>query len=363
MHSHYREDSLFAPERKRSAAPIFVLILILVLIGGCVIYNLAFNTRPTLIRQSVTINDLPGGLEGFKILHISDLDGRLFGTGQENLLSAIGKEKYHAVCITGDFTNKQGNPKALIRLLNALSPDVPVFFIAGDEDPQTISAASDGTFTYSNYIRMLSDYGAIFLDAPQPVQRNSCTVWFSPEMFYTLDLQASKATAQKRTEELLQEEPSETRNTHLASTHYSLDRFSRMEEAMRSMTPGDIHIALSHVPLTNEGLRNLHDSYADGQSIYIDGVSLVLAGHYNAGQWRLPGSGALYVPSSSTLAHTGFFPSENGLVGVQSMMGITQYISPGLGTSRIYPFPISTCRLFNRPAVTLITLTSKLTAH
>jgi predicted MPP superfamily phosphohydrolase len=48
---------------------------------------------------------------------------------------------------------------------------------------------------------------------------------------------------------------------------------------------------------------------------------------------------------------------------MQSMMGVTQHISPGLGTSSIYPFPMSMMRLFNRPAVTMITLTAKLTAN
>ena len=41
------------------------------------------------------------------------------------------------------------------------------------------------------------------------------------------------------------------------------------------------------------------------------------------------------------------------------MMGIPQYISPGLGTSAAIDLP--PIRIFNTPAVTILTLTGRLT--
>lgn len=365
MPRHYRGDNLFSDDQRKSALPLVLLILFIFLFGALFTYNLILNTRARLIRQSVTVANLPSGLEDFKILHISDLDGKLFGTSQENIISAIKNEKYHAVCITGDVTDKNGSPKALVRLINQLPDNIPVFFIIGDEDPTPYQLSEDGTaFVYAQYIQTIQETGAIYLDAPQMITRNNCNIWFSPEMFYSLDIESSKATAEKRATELLTEESSDMRNMHLASALYSLDRFSRLEAAQKDMTTSDIHIALTHVPLSTEGLRNLHDSYVGGQSIYVDGVTLVLSGHYNAGQWRLPGGGALYVPTTlSGLKSTGFFAKDNGLVGMQSMMGVSQYISPGLGTSNVYPFPIRHFRLFNQPAVTLLTLTTKLSSN
>ncbi|MBR6525206.1 MAG: metallophosphoesterase [Clostridia bacterium] len=357
-------DSLFSTARQRGVCFGFFFIIILILFALLMVYNLFLNTHPILLRQSVTVNDLPSSLEGFKILHISDLGDKQFGSMQEQLLSLIEKETYHAVCITGDITDKGGHPKALVRLLSGMKKNIPVFFIAGDEDPQPLAQnPEDDAFTLSTYIQTLQQAGAVYLDAPVAVEHNGGTVWFAPENLYTLDVESSKAAAEKRVTELLSIDRTETEQLHLQSSLYTLDRFRRLEEAQKTMDNRDIYIALTHVPLSYTAMRNLHDSYSDGQSIYIDGVSLVLAGHYNAGQWRVPSRGALYVPQTLSLQSAGFFPDDKGLVGIQSMMGITQYISPGLNTSRIYPFPLSLGRFLNRPAITLITLTSKLTAY
>lgn len=59
-------------------------------------------------------------------------------------------------------------------------------------------------------------------------------------------------------------------------------------------------------------------------------VSLILAGHYCAGQWRIPQVGALYCPAF------GWFPEDSLIVGLNYLSGIPQYISPGLGASPYY---------------------------
>ena len=46
-------------------------------------------------------------------------------------------------------------------------------------------------------------------------------------------------------------------------------------------------------------------------------------------------------------------------MGLANMMGIPQYISPGLGTSAAIDLP--PIRIFNTPAVTILTLTGRLT--
>ena len=47
------------------------------------------------------------------------------------------------------------------------------------------------------------------------------------------------------------------------------------------------------------------------------------------------------------------------MVGLSSYHGIPQYISPGLGTSAAIDLP--PIRIFNTPAVTILTLTGRLT--
>lgn len=363
MKKKVQDDVIFAREKKRPIAPAVLLILFLLMISVVFFYNVVLNGHAVLLRQSVTVASLPSKLEGFRILHLSDLHGKLFGVGQENLLAALDGIKYQAVCVTGDITDKNGSAKALIRLIDQLPEDVPVFFVPGDEDPDPIVVSERASSAKASYVTALENAGAIFLDAPTAVTYNGSTVWFCPESLYTLDVASSRDAAEKRLAALHGEEPTALTDAQIRAAQYQLDRLDRYLEAQKSMVATDIHVALTHVPLSMERLRALHDEFADGASVYVQGVSLVLAGHYCAGQWRLPGRGALYLPDTFSTPETGFFPSDRGVVGAQSVLGVTQYISPGLASSSVYPFPIRAGRFFNQPAVTLITLTARMSQN
>ena len=53
----------------------------------------------------------------------------------------------------------------------------------------------------------------------------------------------------------------------------------------------------------------------------------------------------------------GWFPDDDGLVGMQRINSLNQYISPGLGAPAAQPLP---GRFFNQPAVTLLKFTARL---
>ena len=110
-------------------------------------------------------------------------------------------------------------------------------------------------------------------------------------------------------------------------------------------------IAVAHKPLTAEYIAEMVAASAPDEVFSLRRVSLVLAGHYTGGQWRVPGFGALWVPE------LGFFPEDGLLKGLDYVGGVPQYISPGLGASDFYPLP---GRLFNVPVVTTIYLTANL---
>ena len=80
-------------------------------------------------------------------------------------------------------------------------------------------------------------------------------------------------------------------------------------------------------------------------------ASLILAGHYNGGQWRIPFKGAIYVPE------LGWFPDDELVQGLSYPAGIPQYISPGLGSDPHYTTQPG--RLFNGPKITRIVLTRR----
>ena len=106
-------------------------------------------------------------------------------------------------------------------------------------------------------------------------------------------------------------------------------------------------------------LESLQAYDASDINSYVRTVSLVLAGHYVGGQWRLPGIGAVRAPLSSGLGSNGWFPEDRMVTGLSTVLGVSQYISPGLGTSSAIGLP--SVRLFNTPAVTILILTQKLT--
>ena len=122
-------------------------------------------------------------------------------------------------------------------------------------------------------------------------------------------------------------------------------------EIKKEFTAEDIQIALTHVPLTKEYVEDM--VYWSGKEDFFSlrYTSLILAGYYNAGQWRLPGAGPVYVPEK------GWFPGDQGITGLEYLAGIPQHISPGMGTSPQYTWQPG--RLFNSPVITRIVLTRK----
>ena len=351
-------DPLFAQERRKHPAVGFFLLILALLIATVTVLNSINNSRVNLARQSVTVNNLPSALEGFRILHVSDLHGLYFGPHQEQIKAALSGARYDVVCVTGDITGPEGDPGAFLELLR-LFGDKPVYFISGDEDPAPLTASPRGTLSAkADYIVKAEAAGAVYLDAPVKITRGKATLWLAPEWIYTLDYEASENAYQSRWNELQQEAESPERAAALAAVEYQMDQLSRIRQARRETLETDIHIALTHHPLQLDALQTLQEWTSGENDSYIRTISLVLAGHYVGGQWRIPGIGALKAPLSSGLGTNGWFPPDEQVVGLNTFLGIPQYISPGLGTSA--PLGLPPIRLFNTPTIMVITLTSKL---
>ncbi len=355
-------DNLFVQRKKKKHLFGIVLLSILtVVILLITIFNMLISAHVGIHQVSVTINSLPSRLEGFKILVLSDLHGASFGVNQQELLSAVNSQKYHVICILGDVCDAKGSVRPLIRLIEQLEGNQPVLFIPGDEDPAPVSvdALPSGSIK-ADYIRQLEEAGIVYLDAPYCIEMNGKKIWFTPESVYSLDLASLEKSITDRINELKDQEDSRSRNEYLYAAEYQLDRIDRIRNSQKTMTRDDIHIALTHVPLSENAIRDLHDLYYNTNNIYIQGVSLILAGHYNAGQWRLPWGTVFYIPDSFNNEAKGFFVSDKGVVGASSVVGLTQYITPGLSVSNVYPSLVAKFRLFNQPMISIVTLTGKI---
>jgi predicted MPP superfamily phosphohydrolase len=350
-------DPLFDEGRRKHPFIGFIILLLSVIIVTVAVLNVISNSRVSLAKQSVTVSNLPGGFENFRILHISDLHGLYFGPHQEQVQAAIASAQYDIVCVTGDITGKDGDMGAFSELLR-LFGNKPVYFIPGDEDPAAlITAPHAGNSPLADYIQEAQSQGAIYLDAPVRIDRGKGTLWLCPAWVYTLNYDGALSAYQTRLSQVEEMEASPERDAALAAVQYQLDQLDRIRQAWRETLESHVHVGMTHVPLDDTVLSALRDWTATDNDSHIVSIALVLAGHTVAGQWRMPGVGAVRAPGSSEVG--AWFPQDQKVTGLSTTHGISQYISPGLGTSAAIGLP--PIRLFNTPTITVITLTSKLT--
>ena len=359
-----RGGLLFAPQKKRHPGRLVALLLFLLTVGIVLGLNAVNNSQIGLQKLQVSVAGMDQRYEGFTILHISDLHGRHFGDQQERLYQQIRLERFHAVCLTGDFTGQDGDASALLELLDRMPDDVPVFLIPGDEDPEPLNGRVLERGVKADFITLAEEMGAVYLDSPQKVTFQGRTLWFSPASLYMTDLQAADFSLSARRDELeamklagFMEAEDEAA---LRAVNYQMETLGRTQAARLEMKPDDVYVLLSHLPLDSEDVASLQEGdRALRHSINFPGrVGLILSGHWNNGQWRLPILGPVYLPMNNR-GLSDWMPAGGEAAGLAMVHGVPQYISPGLGASSVYPWWMP-MRLFNKPQITLLTLTNRL---
>ena len=356
------DDPLFTVKQRKShrgLVIVLLLLLIFVLITGLI--NAFVNRQVQVVQQSVTIPSLPGGLQNFRILHLSDLHGAYFGKNQEGIASAIRNLRYNIVVITGDSTGQDGDFTALTEVLELIDGQVPVFLVAGDEDPPAIqTTARINRQVKAEYVLAAEKMGAIYLDAPYRLAVNRSTnLWLCPDSLYSSDIENTRQTLEYNLKVFSEAEQTEDTQAAVKAFRYRLDVLAKTEQALAEMKSTDIKLLVTHIPYSESNIGDL--MYQEGAGLINNArpVSLVLCGHYVNGQWRIPLAGPVFVPASLGLyPKDTWFPEQRRLAGLRAIRGISQYISPGLGASGLYhPFRF---RFMNSPCVTLLTLTNKL---
>lgn len=350
-----RGRQLFKTTKRRRGGCLTILLLLLSLVVLVLALNGLSNRYVKLVDQKVTVLDLNKSMEGFTILHISDLAAAKLGDKQENIKSALGKETYNLVALTGDMVGKSGNAQPLLDLLDLVPDSIPVFMVPGDSDPSPYRLDAESVDDIkADYIKQAEEKGATFLEAPELVTQDGKSLWVSPADSFLFDLKNAVFALNEQIRLLESGEAAPNTASQLLLARYRLARMEESIQALTEMKQGDIILALSHQPPENEALTELSRAGKEQQKPV---PSLFLAGQFNAGQLRLPGLGPLYIPPQMD-GRGGFLPGDDGFVGLSIVKGFPVYVSPGLGVSGYYPLPL---RLFNRPAITLLHLTSKMT--
>ena len=331
-----------------------VLILIPLLILTFVISNITVSRRIRLEEMKLTILNLPPDLEEYSILHISDLHGERYGEKQKAIANALGKTRFSCVVMTGDMLGEDGDVEPLLELIDLLPADTPKYLIPGDMDGTFIQTTAHGSLSpYADWALQVQAKGVKLLDRPMSETRGKGTIRFVPEEVYTLDLDTTEKVFQKQLATLNEHRDSLTADeaARVRALEFELERMEEIRQLKKEFQPEDIQIVLTHEPLTEEYVRSLM-SWSEKEMVYsIRYASLILAGHYNGGQWRLPWKGAIYVPEF------GWFPEDKQIMGLSYLGDIPQYISPGLGSDPHYKNMPG--RIYNPPVITKITLTRK----
>lgn len=346
--THFRAsapDTRFFDARKKRAPLLSALLLLAAALILTFFGNLIANFFVRVERISVPVTGLTEAFSGYTILHISDLKGESFGSNQGRLTMALGDAAYDAVLLTGDMISPLGNAEpfyALIESLKARRPSAPIYFIAGDSDPEPASlmhAASGSPF--APWVLGAQQRGAIWLSAPQEVARGDQSLWLCTSAQLSLDIDTMQPQYEQRYLNAL----SSGNDNEIELAAHNLRQLEQTRQARSAMTGSDVYVAMTHVPPLQEELLG----HAASQ------IDLLLCGHYLGGLTRLPFAGPVFVPSQN-LPLYGLFPGDDMRSGLTRSGRTHVYVSPGLGASdELYP-PFF-LRLFNPPTVTLITLT------
>jgi len=338
----------FDPRKKRSFSARLALLILFSLLAILAI-NFAVNRFVHINTLSVPIRNLPSDFDGYTILHISDLKGASFGSNQQLLSFALGDQKYDAVALTGDMLSKKDNAQpfyALIDALKAHQPEAPIYFIAGDNDPDPASSKHfTGGSPFAPWVLGAQQRGARLLSSPQAIMRGESTLWLTNAGNMNIDIDTMQGQFELQYLRALRGK--DENEIELAT--YNLKWLEETRTARKVIQPEDIIVTLTHVPPTQQEISGFGSSGLWGQ------IDLMLCGHYLGGLIRLPLLGPLFIPSA-VLPRYGVLPGSDAFCGMRRISGTSLHISSGLGSAND-DYPRFFFRLFNPPTVTLLTLT------
>ena len=341
---HHRRRSF-----RRTVAGLITLIAAAVLVG-----NFTISNRVIVEDLRLTVLNLPEDLESYSILHLSDLHGAEYGEHQRAVKTALGDTKYSCVVMTGDMLGEDGDTSALMDLIALMPAETPKYYIPGDTDGSPVDSGAHGSLSvYREWAEELQEAGVTILDRPVLETRGKGRIWFVPEELYTLDTGEMLAVYGRKLDELNERATSLTAGdaARIRALEYETERITELQEIKKEFLQTDIQVVLTHTPLTEEYVRDMVSWGNKEDAFSMRYAALILAGHYNGGQWRIPFAGAVYVPE------LGWFPNDSLVQGLSYLYGIPQHISSGLGSDPHYEHQPG--RLFNSPRITRIVLTRK----
>ena len=281
---------------------------------GAALYSWWESTAVEVTEHRLQIPDLPPGLEGLRILHVSDTHFPADGDSVGRFVERIWGLDYDLVCCTGDYVETSAGWDAATDALTQLRAPFGVFATLGAHD-------------YCPPLRTLDDWASFNLDRALRSPRR----FVNPKPF-TDRLEAAGIVVLRNEWRSLEVGGELVR---LGGAGDDSVRMARLESAVPA--PGGFSILLTHAP----------DAVLRLPKRKQGGPALILCGHTHGGQIRVPGWGA-------PLRHSQLVNRKQAS-GVFERDGTRVVVSRGFGTAHV---PL---RFACRPEIGLITLTRSAT--
>ena len=277
---------------------LYIIIPIIILVV-LVIAFLVWQLKDIVTTKYVFKNgNLSNALDGFNILHISDLHNN---NCQKRLVSIIENQSPDIIVVSGDLIDSdKTNVGTALKLISRIITIAPIYYVQGNHEARLK--------TYIQFAASLRKSGVNVLD------NTSATFCYKNTIINLVGI---------------------------ISPIYKSDFSSKLEKSEfnciktiinSNVKKGVLNILLAHNP--------------EQLALYSQcNVDLVFSGHAHGGMIRLPFIGGIIAPNQ------GLFPKYTS--GIHKANGTSMVISRGVGNH----FPIF--RIFNRPEVVVVTLKSK----
>ncbi|WP_047984003.1 metallophosphoesterase [Ornithinibacillus californiensis] len=317
-----------------------IVKLVLVVIIAFVVFVIWDNHRIKIVEQEIHIEALPGQLEGFRILQVSDLHEKEFGKNQRRLIKKINSIDYDVLVFTGDMMDEinSTNYEAVYSIIEGIENKQMMLYVPGNADPYSYEI--EPSFGKSDFIKGMEERGVTLLESVASLEVEGSAVHF---VEFELAI-IKRPEFVSETEGIVQ--PPYVVDPQFMAHHKKLwEEMTLLDDT----DPSDVVIALNHYPVVD----NRIDFIKDEPIHFWREFDLIMAGHYHGGQIRLPFKGAIFVPEA-WYESGGIFPPENRVKGLWEYEGTKQYVSTGLGSSDAISF--LNFRLFNPPEINVVEL-------
>lgn len=284
---------------------------VIVLMGGYVYYKYK-SEDIEIASYEVQNRKIPKVFNEFKIVQISDLHNRSFGTDNNILLEKIDKLKPNIICITGDLIDSTNKDFSIaLKLIDELSRKYQVYNIIGNHEQKVM--INKYKELYKDYFKQLKSKNIISLENEKvkiQIGNDFINIYglVVPYKYYP----------------------------YLFNKNYKNKKLdfnkNDIEKQLGKINNKEYNVLLAHTPFFFEGYSNW-------------GADLVLAGHVHGGIIRLPIKGGLLSPNRE------FFPKYD--LGEYNIDKSTMILTKGLGGSRMIP------RVNCKPEIVEITLKCK----